>query len=425
MTTLAYKWGQSQRKGGSRKLITPAPPSTEGVAQVHTWTRYRGAYVVEGEEKRLFRCTKCQRIKEHSEGTYPVPSLRMANVGQPGERMEVEPSAVLGKHFCLPLKRSAVVGDQLYLEQRELVAMSGKRAMKAHMDALQAVETSRFALVTEVERNEARDQMANERTRKRGYQRARKDKYRQLPRSRRFRMRNIDSLHRSAHWVLDGNFKYRPAGMQQLYSIHGFVQAANGEYEAKTLVAAIMKSRTAKMYERMFGVVRAQLIERFGHIGAMGAGGRAHFDFEPAALTAFEAVFGPNLTNMCLFHYTNCVNKKIQGLGLSTTYQECRFINRFVRKMVALCMLNVDHVLKAFKLVCTVPLELDGNEECPCRDIPHAPLPLGTEDKLGDLRAYFEKLGLFDASTGALLPVGGTMLFSWKEWMCSCVAWVT
>uniref|UniRef100_A0A914XKZ8 MULE transposase domain-containing protein n=1 Tax=Plectus sambesii TaxID=2011161 RepID=A0A914XKZ8_9BILA len=416
MTTLAYEWGQSQRKGGSRKLITPAPPAAEGVAQVHTWTSYRGAYVVEGEEKRLFRCTECQRIKEHSEGAFPVPSLRMANVGQPGERLEVEPSAVLGKHFCLPLKRSAVVGDQLYLEQRELVAMSGKRAMKAHMDALQAVETSRFALVTEVERNEARDRMANERTRKRGYQRARKDKYPTvasvaeipnelaMPWSSRFAQEgdasfgqsyliyqddtpdfemavfaspgNIDSLHRSAHWVLDGNFKYRPAGMQQLYSIHGFVQAANGEYEAKTLVAAIMKSRTAEMYERMFGVVRAQLVERFGPIGAMGAGGRAHFDFEPAAVGAFEAVFGPNLTNMCLFHYTNCVNKKIQGLGLSTTYQECRFVNRFVRKMVALCMLNVDHVLKAFKLVCTVPSELDGNEECPCRDTPHPALPL-------------------------------------------------
>uniref|UniRef100_A0A914XPU5 Uncharacterized protein n=1 Tax=Plectus sambesii TaxID=2011161 RepID=A0A914XPU5_9BILA len=121
-----------------------------------------GAYVVEGEEERLFRCTKCQKIKEHSKGTFPVPSLRMANVGLPGELLEVETSAVLGKHFCLPLKRSAVVGDQLYLEQRELVAMSGKRAMKVHMDALQAVETSRFALVTEVEHNEARDRTANE-----------------------------------------------------------------------------------------------------------------------------------------------------------------------------------------------------------------------------------------------------------------------
>uniref|UniRef100_A0A914UNM6 Uncharacterized protein n=1 Tax=Plectus sambesii TaxID=2011161 RepID=A0A914UNM6_9BILA len=242
MTTLAYEWGQSQCKGGSRELITPAPLATKGAAQ--------------------------------------------------------------------------------------------------------AVETSCFVLIMEVEHNEARDKMANERTRKRGYQRARKDKYPTvalvaeilnelaMPWSSCFAQEgdasfrqgyliyqddtpdfemavfaspgNIDSLHRSAHWVLDGNFKYRPAGMQQLYSIHGFVQAANGEYEAKTLVAAIMKSRTAKM------VVRAQLVKQFGHIGAMGSGGRAHFDFKPAALGAFEALLGPNLTNMCLFHYTNCVNKKIK-----------------------------------------------------------------------------------------------------------------
>uniref|UniRef100_A0A914WYZ0 Uncharacterized protein n=1 Tax=Plectus sambesii TaxID=2011161 RepID=A0A914WYZ0_9BILA len=257
MTTLVYKRGQSQRKGGSRELITLAPLAAKGAAQ--------------------------------------VPSLHMANVGLPGERLEVEPSLVLGKHSCLPLKRSAVVGDHLYLEQREQVAMSGKRAMKAHMNALQAVETSRFALVTEVEPNKARDRMANELTRKRGYQRARKDKYPTvasvaeipnelaMPWSSRFAQEgdasfgqsyliyqddtpdfemavfaspgNIDSLHRSTHWVLDGNSKYRPAGMQQLYSIHGFVQAANGEYEAKTLVAAIMKSRTREMYEQLFGLV--------------------------------------------------------------------------------------------------------------------------------------------------------------------------
>uniref|UniRef100_A0A914UZN6 MULE transposase domain-containing protein n=1 Tax=Plectus sambesii TaxID=2011161 RepID=A0A914UZN6_9BILA len=132
-----------------------------------------------------------------------------------------------------------------------------------------------------------------------------------------------------------------------------------------------MKTHTREMYERLFGVVRAQLQERFGNVERMVEGGRAHFDFEPAALGAFEAVFGPDLTNMCLFHYANCVNKKLHDLGLSTVYQECRLVNRFVRKMVALCMLSTDHILKAFELVCVVPSDLDGSENCECRDTPH------------------------------------------------------
>uniref|UniRef100_A0A914WM51 Uncharacterized protein n=1 Tax=Plectus sambesii TaxID=2011161 RepID=A0A914WM51_9BILA len=233
MTTPAYEWGLSQRKGASRGRFLETP----GRRRV-----YLGyAYPVPGFLETFLR---------------RVPSLRMANVGAPGELLEVMPATVLSKHFCKPLKRSHVVGDQLYFEQRAVVSNSGKRAMRAHMDVLQTVETSRFALATELERNEAKDRMANERSRKRGYQRARKDKYpvvnsiAEIPEvmtmlwSSRFALEgdasfgqtyfiyqddtpgfemavfaspdNLEKLHRSAHWVSDGNFKYRPKDMQQL-----------------------------------------------------------------------------------------------------------------------------------------------------------------------------------------------------------------
>uniref|UniRef100_A0A914XAR0 Uncharacterized protein n=1 Tax=Plectus sambesii TaxID=2011161 RepID=A0A914XAR0_9BILA len=59
--------------------------------------------------------------------------------------------------------------------------------------------------------------------------------------------------------------------------------------------------------------------------------------------------------------------------------------------MVALCMLPANYILKAFELVCFVPSDLDGNENCKCHDTPHPPLLLGTEGKLEGLHAYFEK----------------------------------
>uniref|UniRef100_A0A914XH75 Integrase zinc-binding domain-containing protein n=1 Tax=Plectus sambesii TaxID=2011161 RepID=A0A914XH75_9BILA len=127
------------------------------------WTSYGGKYVSQGVEKSLFCCAECQRIKEQSQGTLPVASLQMANVGIAGERLEVDPGTLPAKHYCQPLKRSHVVRDQLYFEQWAIVSTSGKCAMQAHMDALQ--------------RNEAKDRMANEKSWKRGYQRARKDKY--------------------------------------------------------------------------------------------------------------------------------------------------------------------------------------------------------------------------------------------------------
>uniref|UniRef100_A0A914UJ40 Uncharacterized protein n=1 Tax=Plectus sambesii TaxID=2011161 RepID=A0A914UJ40_9BILA len=351
------------------------------------------------------------------------------------------------------------MGDQLHLEQRELVAMFGKRAMKAHMDTLQAVKTSCFALVTEVECNEARDHMANELTQKQGYQRACKDKYptvalvAEIP--------NELAMPWSSRFAQEGD-----ASSGQSYLIY--------QDDTPDFKMAVFASPGLYAPSSLSGL---------------------------ATLVQWAQEDAPILT----------LNRPPWAP-----------LRQFVRKMVALCMLSVDHVLKAFKLVCTVPLELDGNEECPCRDTPHAPLPLGMEDKLSSLRAYFEKnwiwnqygfafwnyqgmggprttnhaeswhnslkdkfdgmkidlgvwlknfqtihhhesewarhlvkglaqphrrrlaylqndtciaaanveifscrLGLYDASTGALLPVGGTMPFSWKESMCFYVVWAT
>jgi hypothetical protein len=63
--------------------------------------------------------------------------------------------------------------------------------------------------------------------------------------------------------------------------------------------------------------------------------------------------------------------------------------------MVALCMLDVDYVQKAFDLICFVPGNLDGNENCNCCEPAHGVLPLGTENKLSELHAYFERLVYF------------------------------
>uniref|UniRef100_A0A914XDD9 Integrase zinc-binding domain-containing protein n=1 Tax=Plectus sambesii TaxID=2011161 RepID=A0A914XDD9_9BILA len=253
---------------------------------------YCGKYVSQGVEKSLFSCAECQRIKEQSQGTLPVPSC-MANVGVAGESLEILPVMVLSKHFCEPLKRAHVVGDQLYFEQWA------------------TVETSRFALAMEVERNEVKDRMANERSQKRGYQRGRKDKYpvvnliAEIPKVLAMPWsNNLEKLHRSAHWVPEGNFKYWPKDMQQLYMIHGFVKTPTGQKEAITLVTAIMKTRTREMYERLFG----------NALEALDPWSRAvaPISTEPAALGAFEAVFGPDLTNMYLFHYTNLSTRRFK-----------------------------------------------------------------------------------------------------------------
>jgi hypothetical protein len=73
MAAPVYEWGRSERKGNSKKLITRAPTNPNGSLQVYTWTSYRGAWFSGGEQKRLFRCTACQKLKEHAQERNTMP----------------------------------------------------------------------------------------------------------------------------------------------------------------------------------------------------------------------------------------------------------------------------------------------------------------------------------------------------------------
>ncbi len=48
----------------------------------------------------------------------------------------------------------------------------------------------------------------------------------------------LEVLHRSAHWVCDGTFKYCPRGFYQVYSIHRFLAG-----EAAPLTIALMSNK--------------------------------------------------------------------------------------------------------------------------------------------------------------------------------------
>jgi hypothetical protein len=74
------------------------------------------------------------------------------NVGRIGEMIDTrsDPRKPNNSHFCVPLLRSAMVGKQAMIEQRNIVAQTGKGTAAAISDGLAAVDTSRFQLPTEV-----------------------------------------------------------------------------------------------------------------------------------------------------------------------------------------------------------------------------------------------------------------------------------
>ncbi|CAN7939362.1 unnamed protein product, partial [Ixodes hexagonus] len=119
---------------------------------------------------------------------------------------------------------------------------------------------------------------------------------------------DLQMLHSSHHWVCDGTFEYCPATFTHLYTIHGFVHG-----EAVPLVAALLPGKTSAVYDKLFEVVRDALNRRFGSTGALQV---AHFDFEAAAITACQRAFPGVTTKGCLFHFVQCLIRKIGDLGL-------------------------------------------------------------------------------------------------------------
>ncbi len=71
-------------------------------------------------------------------------------------------------------------------------------------------------------------------------------------------------LHRSDHWVEDGNFDFQPKGFVQLYTIHGFLAG-----ECKAAVHILMSDRRQDTYTLVLTVIRDALRNRHQTIGAI------------------------------------------------------------------------------------------------------------------------------------------------------------
>jgi len=100
---------------------------------------------------------------------------------------------------------------------------------------------------------------------------------------------DVDFLSGSQHWFADGTFRVTPAGFDQLYTIHAFVDG-----QTYPCVFAPLPARTEAVYQR--------LLQELGNLGLATAPIAIMTDFEMAAINAFRKKFPGNyflvLSNM-------------------------------------------------------------------------------------------------------------------------------
>lgn len=137
----------------------------------------------------------------------------------------------------------------------------------------------------------------------------------------------------------DGTFSVQPAIFSQFYVFHA-------PYLKKVipLIFCLLPNKTYSTNCRLFEIIKNEA----KMIGTSFEPKKIHIDYEAAMIKAVSNVFSSKCVQGCLFHYCQCLWRKVQELGLSVAYRQHRHVKQWIRRYSALPLLPVDDVEKGF-----------------------------------------------------------------------------
>ena len=113
----------------------------------------------------------------------------------------------------------------------------------------------------------------------------------------------------------------------QVYSIHVEIMDT-----MMPVVVALLPNKDQVTYNRMIQLLQAAA-HRLGHLFQPNI---VCTDFEMSMINCISRVFPGSRIRGCLFHYSQCIWRKVQELGLVVRYKEDQPFNRVVRRASAL-----------------------------------------------------------------------------------------
>ncbi|XP_055998163.1 uncharacterized protein LOC125669439 isoform X2 [Ostrea edulis] len=131
-------------------------------------------------------------------------------------------------------------------------------------------------------------------------------------------------LQQARRWFCDGTFKILAKPFQQLWSIHAFVTKGES-FKQVPLVFCLMSRRKDRDYVAIFQKLK-EILHDVPQVQSFVV------DFEKAIRNEF-----PNtIIKGCAFHFGQAVWRKVQELGLRTTYSKRGPEYRYIRSLMAL-----------------------------------------------------------------------------------------
>ena len=148
--------------------------------------------------------------------------------------------------------------------------------------------------------------------------------------------RNLQLLSQSNHWYADGTFKTVPL---LFHKLHGLKQKGS-----LPLVFALLPDKTEETY--------VTFLQQLKNLEPMCAPISVTIDFEKAMMKACLKEFPNTEQNGCFFHFSQCIFRAIQNIGLKRKYETDTDFALRMRMLPALAFVPVGTVVEAFELLC-------------------------------------------------------------------------
>jgi hypothetical protein len=138
----------------------------------------------------------------------------------------------------------------------------------------------------------------------------------------------------NSHIYCDGTFDIAPLLFHQVYTIHTIV----GD-KCVPVLYAFLPRKTKTIYKKMLEIVKSRINFPPRSITS---------DFESAFINAAKEIFPDSEISLCFFHFKQSLFRKIQNLGLVTSYMEDDAIALALKIPQAIAYIPVNQVWETF-----------------------------------------------------------------------------